>query len=106
MLPARRLVRAGVGTHLVANNVRNAADLAPILVAANRVRHPRDLELIRAALLDRELATVPEDPAIIEANRQGRSPVETAPASPGVRAIASLAARLSAAVATARHPAV
>ena len=69
-------------------------------------RDPRDLELIRAALPDRELAMVPEDPAIIEADREGRSPVETAPASPGLRAIASLAARLSAAVATARHPAV
>ena len=80
--------------------------IAPTLVVANRVRDPRDLELIRAALPDREVAVVPEDAAISEADREGRSPVDTAPDSPGVQAIASLAARLSAAVATGRHQAV
>ena len=80
--------------------------IAPTLVVANRVRHPRDLELIRAALPDQEVAVVPEDPAISQADRVGRSPIDTAPDSPGVRAIASLAARLNGATATARHPTV
>ena len=66
-----------------------------LVVAANRVRSVADLELIRSALPGVEILAVPDEPAIARADREARSPMDSAPDSPGVRAVLDLAARLA-----------
>ena len=79
LLTARRLVRAGVGTHLVANNVRDGADLAAI----------------RDAVALPLLGCVPFDPSVIEAERRGQAPIDVAPSAPAVSAMRRLADALA-----------
>jgi len=67
--------------------------VAPIRVIANKIRIPADMRMIRDAL-GVDLVEVPEDPAVIAADRDGRSVVDTAPAGPAVRAISSVATTL------------
>lgn len=73
-----------------------AAAGADVIVVANRVRDEADLEAIRAELGEHELVVVPEEPAIAAADEQGRAPIDVAPSSPGVMALARLAERLGA----------
>jgi CO dehydrogenase maturation factor len=69
---------------------------ARVIVIANRIREPADLEAIQAALPDHELVVVPEDPVIARADREGIAPIDLDPDSPGVAAIIELARELSA----------
>lgn len=78
LLAARRLVRAGVGTHLVANRVADEADVA----------------LIRQAVALPLLGSVPYDAGVSNAEREGLAPIDATPRSPAVKAIGELAARL------------
>lgn len=75
-LTARRI--AHLGTHLVVNKVRSEAEAA----------------LVAAELALPLLATIPYDEALAEAEQQGAAPIDRAPDSPAVRAIAELAGRL------------
>jgi len=65
-----------------------------LLIAANRLRSEADLSLIRSALPGVETLAVPDDPAIAQADRDARSPMDAAPDAPGVQAIQALAMRL------------
>lgn len=76
LISARRLAK--VGTHLVANRVRDASDI-------ERVEASVDLPLIGA---------IPYDEKLAEADRRGVAPIDFAPASPGVGAVIELAVRL------------
>jgi CO dehydrogenase maturation factor len=67
----------------------------PVLVVANRVREDQDLEAISAAFGGREIAVVPEEPAITHADREGLAPIDLDADAPGVRAITSLRDRLA-----------
>ena len=78
LLAARRLVRAGVGTHLVANRVQDEADITTI---QNSVKLPL-------------LGWVPYDASVGDAERTGAAPIDMAPGSPAVKAIGELADRL------------
>lgn len=69
--------------------------LGPILVVANKVRDERDLDLIREGLGVTDLIAVPEDPLILQADRDGLAPFDVARDSPAVRAIAILAERVA-----------
>lgn len=69
-------------------------DRMPVIVVANRVRDDGDLEAIGAVAGDRELAVVPDDEAIVRADRHGRAPIDVAAGSPAVRALETLARRL------------
>lgn len=66
-----------------------------VIVVANRVRDEDDLEAVRSAVGDVEIVAVPEDPAIVGADRDGRAPLDAAGASPAVRAMTALADRLA-----------
>ncbi len=72
-----------------------AADGAQVIVVANRLRDDADLEAVQAALPDLPIVPVPEDPAIAAADRDGLAPLDADPDSAGVRAIASIADRLT-----------
>ena len=66
-----------------------------LLVAANRVRDDADLKLVGESLPDLEIAAVPEDARITQADREGRSPMDSAAEAPAVLAVAELAKRLA-----------
>jgi|SRR5579859_4800531 len=68
-----------------------------ILGVANKVRSKEDETAIRQFAESHQLelaAVVPHDEAVLEADRQGRSPMDLFPAAPVVRAIQGLAATL------------
>lgn len=65
--------------------------LGRLVIAANRVRDDADLDRIRAALPDLDLVVIPDEPEIVNAERLGESPLDSAPLSPGVRALVGLA---------------
>jgi CO dehydrogenase maturation factor len=65
-----------------------------VVVVANRVRDEADRRAVAEAFAALELAVVPEDRAIEDADRRGLAPIDAAAGSPGVRAIEELARRL------------
>jgi CO dehydrogenase maturation factor len=79
---------------------RRAADvvaerkLGRLVVTANRVRDDTDVERVRSALPGLDVVVVPEDPAILAAERRGQAPLDAAPEAPGVRALVTLARSL------------
>lgn len=75
-ISGRRL--ASVATHVVANRVRDAAEI----------------EAVRAATRLPLIGVVPYDEALAEADRLGVAPIDFAPGSPGVLALLKLAKRL------------
>jgi CO dehydrogenase maturation factor len=77
-LTARRLVKAGIGTHLVANKVQTRADVASI----------------EAAVALPLLGWVPFDRALAEAEAHGQAPIDIAPDGPAVQAVGELTTRL------------
>jgi CO dehydrogenase maturation factor len=68
--------------------------LGQLVVVANRVRHADDLAAVRAAFPDDRVIGVPDDPAIVEADRRGLAPLDRSPGAPAVRALAELAESL------------
>ncbi len=69
--------------------------IARQVIVANRVRDAADLEVINAAFPGHEVFVVPDDPAIVEADRHGVAPLDMAPDAPAVRALSELAERLA-----------
>lgn len=69
--------------------------LGTVLVVANRVRGEADLAAIAAAFPGAEVVAVPDDEAIVRAERDGVAPLDTAPGAPAVRALVALAGRLT-----------
>ncbi len=67
--------------------------LGTVVVVANRIRTPADLATIRAAFADDEIMAVPDDEAIVRAERDGVAPLDTEPNSPGVLALVAVAER-------------
>jgi len=78
---------------------RRAVDLARskrsrVIVVGNKVVDDADRIRLQTAF-GPDLHLVPDDPAIREADRDGLAPIDTAPDSPGVRAISDLATVLA-----------
>ena len=65
-----------------------------VVLVANRITEPEDLERITSAIPGCEVVAVPDDPAIMDADRRGVSPLDSAPTSPGVLALTRLATLL------------
>ena len=80
---------------------RRAADLVietslgRLALVANRVRDEDDVVRIAAVFPDLEPVLVPEDQAIVDAERRGLAPLDAAPDSAAVRALVGLAEGLS-----------
>lgn len=68
-----------------------------VLVVANRVRGQADLDAIMTALGGHEMAVIPEDPVIRDADAEGRSALDVNASAPGVQAMSALADRLTSA---------
>ncbi len=69
--------------------------LGTVVVVANRIRTPADLATIRAAFGDDEIMAVPDDDAIVRAERDGVAPLDTEPGSPAVLALVAVAERFA-----------
>ena len=76
-----------------ADTVREAG-LGRVVVSANRVRDDQDAQRVRDAFPGVEVAMVPDDPAIVDAERRGLAPLDAAPDAPAVRALVALAESL------------
>lgn len=76
-----------------AETVREAG-LGRIVVTANRVRDEQDEARVREAFPRLELVLVPDDAAIVAAERRGLAPIDAAPDAPAVRALVTLAQQL------------
>lgn len=61
-----------------------------VVIVANRVESPGDTALVRSEFPGVHVVEVPEDPLLTEADRRGSSPMDVAPQSPGVQAVARL----------------
>ncbi len=73
-----------------------AAERARVIVVANRVSDDTDVDAIRAGVGDHELAVVPDDPAVLRAEREGLAPIDVDAEAPAVRAVRALGERLTA----------
>lgn len=75
-----------------------AADqsLGEVIVVANRVQSEDDVAHVRSALGGRDVVVVPDDPAVIAADRAGEGLLDSAPDSPAVAALLELTDRLAA----------
>jgi CO dehydrogenase maturation factor len=71
-----------------------AAGLGRVVVTANRVRNEQDAERVRAVFPGFEVGMVPDDPAIVDAERRGLAALDAAPDAPAVRALVALAESL------------
>lgn len=69
-------------------------DAGRVIVVANRVRTAADRSTIDAAFPDQEIVEVPDDEAIVRADREGVAPLDDQPEAPAVRALVALASRL------------
>ena len=81
-----------VGTRAAA--LASEKSMGRVVVVASRVRGDDDLHAIRSAFPGYEVVAVPDDPAIVEADRDGRAPLDSAPEAPAVKALEELARRL------------
>lgn len=68
--------------------------LGTVLVVANRIRTAEELATISAAFPDSEIVGIPDDEAIVRAERAGVAPLDSAPDAPAVQALVALAHRL------------
>ncbi len=62
-----------------------------VVVSANRVRDEEDRARVQAAFPDVDVFFVPDDPAIVAAERRGLAPLDDAGHAPAVRALVSFA---------------
>ena len=68
--------------------------IAEVLVVANRVRSPEDVSTVHERFEAHDVFAVPDDPAIVRADREGIAPLDAEPDAPAVRALEELAGRL------------
>lgn len=66
-----------------------------VIVVANRVRDDADDQRLVDAFGDTEIVIVPDDPAIVAAERSCDAPMDTAPDAPAVVVLSDLAQRLA-----------
>ena len=69
--------------------------LGRAIVVASRIRSDDDLTMVRKAFPDHQVVAIPDDPAIVAADRNGVAPLDSAPDAPAVLALAALADELA-----------
>lgn len=71
-----------------------AKGLGRLVVVANRIRDDADLAAVAAVFPGERVVPVPDDPAVVAAERGGVAPLDTAPDAPAVAALIGLAESL------------
>ena len=69
--------------------------LGRAIVVASRIRSDDDLTMVRKAFPDHQVVAIPDDAAIVAADRNGVAPLDSAPDAPAVLALAALADELA-----------
>lgn len=69
--------------------------LGRLIVVANRIRDNDDRMRVASAFPTTDVAFIPDDAAIVEAERAGRAPLDAAPGSAGVAALVAMADQLA-----------
>lgn len=87
--PAAKSLEVGARAAVVARE----KSLGPLTVVANRISTEEELVRVQAAFPTAEVVPVPEDPAVLAADRRGQAPIDMAPDAPAVRALVNLAER-------------
>ena len=72
-----------------------ASKRSTALVVANKIRDESDLQAVRAALPSYDLFVVPDEQAIVDAERDGVAPIDVGAHTAGVRSLVELAERLA-----------
>jgi len=88
--PYRKSLEVTARTLQVARDM----DVGRVLVVANRLRGPEDLDMVCEALPAVEVVEVPEDREVARAGALGTSPLDTAPDGEAMAALVGLASRL------------
>lgn len=88
--PTPKSIEVGVR----ASSLARDKTLGRVIIVASRIRNEDDLAVVTKAFPDDELVAVPADDAIVEADRDGRAPLDAAPDAPAVKAIVALAESL------------
>ena len=65
-----------------------------VVLVANRIGDSDDLERVTGALTGPPVISVPDDPAICAAEREGLAPLDSAPDAPAVQALVGMATEL------------
>jgi CO dehydrogenase maturation factor len=65
--------------------------LGRMIVVASKVRGDDDVAMIHGAFGEAEIVAIPDDAAIVAAEREGTAPMDTAPQAPAIQALVSLA---------------
>lgn len=68
--------------------------LGRIVIVASRIRSDAELATLNERFAGHEIVPIPDDPAIVEADRKGVAPLDLAPDSPAVQALCNLARSL------------
>ena len=68
--------------------------LGRLVIVASRIRSDEELATIHAAFPGQEVVPIPDDPAIVQADRRGVAPLDLAPEAPAVQALCELARSL------------
>ncbi|HVM36602.1 MAG TPA: ArsA-related P-loop ATPase [Actinomycetota bacterium] len=76
-------------------NVCRDLEVGRVLIVANRVADATDGDLVRRSLPDVQVVEIPDDPVLQQADRAGKSPLDTEGDSGAIRAIRELASRRS-----------
>ena len=85
--PTPKSIEVGVRAAAIARE----KSIGRVVVVTSRIRGDDDLAAVRAAFPGHEVVPIPDDPAIVEADRKGVAPLDLAPDSPAVRALVELA---------------
>ena len=88
--PTPKSVEVGVR----AAGLAEEKSLGRVIVVASRIRSEADMDTMRAAFAGYEIVAIPDDAAIVNADRMGVAPLDMAPDSPAVAALCSLARSL------------
>ena len=74
-----------------AAGIARQKSLGRVIVVANRVRDEDDRLSVEKTFPEHEAVLIPDDPAIVSADRDGHAPLDVAADSPAVQAIVELA---------------
>jgi CO dehydrogenase maturation factor len=88
--PTPKSVEVGVR----AADIAQEKSLGRVIIVASRVRDEDDLRMITDAFPGHEVVPIPDDAAIVQADREGVAPLDVSPESPAVSALVKLAESL------------
>ena len=88
--PTPRSIDVGQRAVLVANERKQGN----VIIVANKIVDDQDTARVQAAFAEHDVLTVPADPIVVAADRQGASPIDIDPNAPAIAAVGEIATRI------------